>query len=227
MSFLSWYVWSLFMDSSCKVALHFRIQHRQLTGNDTIASGCRFVSTGGSRYSDWMELWLAHKRSFDYVRIRFLHSAQDLSNPVFVNFRLGYLPGLIHSLWLIYEKMHAEERFGEGGFICESSSWSHLNIAYSFTILSRYRKRTLRALVLWKWLWPTCSAELWRNWKLISFFNDSCAVLRSDCGFVFLSALVCIPFAKSGCCGKLNMVGFDLSYHLVSEDIPLAKVYLF
>ncbi|KAJ7749339.1 hypothetical protein DFH07DRAFT_558298 [Mycena maculata] len=29
----------------------------------------------------------------------------------------GYLPGTIHALWLIYRKMEAEERYGEGGFI--------------------------------------------------------------------------------------------------------------
>ncbi|KIL62255.1 hypothetical protein M378DRAFT_798724 [Amanita muscaria Koide BX008] len=30
---------------------------------------------------------------------------------------LGYFPGLIHSFWLIYKKMQAEERYGAGGFI--------------------------------------------------------------------------------------------------------------
>ncbi|KAJ6631193.1 hypothetical protein B0H10DRAFT_711951 [Mycena sp. CBHHK59/15] len=30
---------------------------------------------------------------------------------------LGYLPGHIHAFWLIYLKVQAEERFGEGGYI--------------------------------------------------------------------------------------------------------------
>ncbi|TEB23596.1 UPF0057-domain-containing protein [Coprinellus micaceus] len=29
---------------------------------------------------------------------------------------LGYLPGHIHAFWLIYKKMQAEERYGNGGF---------------------------------------------------------------------------------------------------------------
>ncbi|KAF9456864.1 UPF0057-domain-containing protein [Collybia nuda] len=29
---------------------------------------------------------------------------------------LGYIPGLLHSFWLIYKKMQAEERFGNSGF---------------------------------------------------------------------------------------------------------------
>ena len=33
--------------------------------------------------------------------------------------RLGYLPGEIHAFWLIYRKMRAEERYGQGGFVCE------------------------------------------------------------------------------------------------------------
>jgi hypothetical protein len=33
---------------------------------------------------------------------------------------LGYIPGYIHAFWLIYKKMQAEERYGSGGFICES-----------------------------------------------------------------------------------------------------------
>jgi Proteolipid membrane potential modulator len=36
--------------------------------------------------------------------------------------RLGYIPGHIHAFWLIYKKMEAEERYGSGGFICESYS---------------------------------------------------------------------------------------------------------
>ncbi len=99
-------------------------------------------------------------------------------------FRLGYLPGLLHSLWLIYEKMHAEERFGEGGFICESSSWLH-NIAYTFTILSRYRQRTLRTFVLWKRLWPTSTTELWRNRKLNSSLNESYALYSAETAVLY------------------------------------------
>ncbi len=142
-------------------------------------------------------------------------------------FRLGYLPGLLHSLWLIYEKMHAEERFGEGGFICESSSRLH-NIAYTFTILSRYRQRTLRTFVLWKRLWPNQHHRTMAQPET-EFIPQRviCAVLRRDCGFVFLSALVCNPFAKSGCCGKLSMVGLGLSPHPVSRNFFSAKVYLF
>ncbi|KDR68445.1 hypothetical protein GALMADRAFT_231411 [Galerina marginata CBS 339.88] len=30
---------------------------------------------------------------------------------------LGYIPGHIHAFWLIYRKMQAEERFGQGGFL--------------------------------------------------------------------------------------------------------------
>ncbi|KAF7289965.1 Cupin-5 domain-containing protein [Mycena indigotica] len=30
---------------------------------------------------------------------------------------LGYIPGLIHSLWLIFRKMEAEERFGQDAFV--------------------------------------------------------------------------------------------------------------
>ena len=33
---------------------------------------------------------------------------------------LGYIPGHIHAFWLIYKKMQAEERYGNGGFLCES-----------------------------------------------------------------------------------------------------------
>jgi len=29
---------------------------------------------------------------------------------------LGYLPGSIHAFWLIYKKIQAEERYGNGGF---------------------------------------------------------------------------------------------------------------
>ncbi|TFK41540.1 hypothetical protein BDQ12DRAFT_678156 [Crucibulum laeve] len=29
---------------------------------------------------------------------------------------LGYIPGHIHAFWLIYRKMQAEERYGNGGF---------------------------------------------------------------------------------------------------------------
>ncbi|KAF5380160.1 hypothetical protein D9615_006129 [Tricholomella constricta] len=29
---------------------------------------------------------------------------------------LGYLPGHIHAFWLIYKKIQAEERYGDGGF---------------------------------------------------------------------------------------------------------------
>ncbi|EAU87139.1 hypothetical protein CC1G_05828 [Coprinopsis cinerea okayama7 len=29
---------------------------------------------------------------------------------------LGYFPGHIHAFWLIYKKMQAEERYGNGGF---------------------------------------------------------------------------------------------------------------
>ncbi|PPQ89254.1 hypothetical protein CVT25_001338 [Psilocybe cyanescens] len=30
---------------------------------------------------------------------------------------LGYIPGHIHAFWLIYKKMQAEERYGNGGFL--------------------------------------------------------------------------------------------------------------
>ncbi|KAF9057267.1 hypothetical protein BJ165DRAFT_1334747 [Panaeolus papilionaceus] len=30
---------------------------------------------------------------------------------------LGYIPGHIHALWLIYKKIQAEERYGSGGFV--------------------------------------------------------------------------------------------------------------
>lgn len=36
--------------------------------------------------------------------------------------RLGFFPGCIHAFWLIYRKMQAEERYGNGGFICEFRS---------------------------------------------------------------------------------------------------------
>ncbi|KAF5340231.1 hypothetical protein D9611_007933 [Ephemerocybe angulata] len=29
---------------------------------------------------------------------------------------LGYIPGHIHAFWLIYKKIQAEERYGNGGF---------------------------------------------------------------------------------------------------------------
>ncbi|KAF9456863.1 hypothetical protein BDZ94DRAFT_1274572 [Collybia nuda] len=29
---------------------------------------------------------------------------------------LGYIPGHIHAFWLIYKKLQAEERYGQGGF---------------------------------------------------------------------------------------------------------------
>ncbi|KAF8868203.1 hypothetical protein BD779DRAFT_1600910 [Infundibulicybe gibba] len=31
---------------------------------------------------------------------------------------LGYIPGHIHAFWLIYRKMQAEERYGNGGYQC-------------------------------------------------------------------------------------------------------------
>jgi hypothetical protein len=34
---------------------------------------------------------------------------------------LGYIPGHIHAFWLIYKKMEAEERYGNQGFLCEST----------------------------------------------------------------------------------------------------------
>lgn len=36
-------------------------------------------------------------------------------------YSLGYLPGHIHAFWLIYKKMQAEERYGDGGFRCMCS----------------------------------------------------------------------------------------------------------
>ncbi|KAJ6571835.1 hypothetical protein B0H19DRAFT_1255766 [Mycena capillaripes] len=41
---------------------------------------------------------------------------------------LGYLPGHIHAFWLIYLKVQAEERFGEGGFIY--AGYGHFEQAY-------------------------------------------------------------------------------------------------
>ncbi|KZS97093.1 UPF0057-domain-containing protein [Sistotremastrum niveocremeum HHB9708] len=29
---------------------------------------------------------------------------------------LGYIPGHIHAFWLIYKKIHAEEKYGRGGY---------------------------------------------------------------------------------------------------------------
>jgi hypothetical protein len=39
---------------------------------------------------------------------------------------LGYLPGHIHAFWLIYKKMQAEERYGNGGFQCAYCNYSYL-----------------------------------------------------------------------------------------------------
>ncbi|KAJ7149034.1 hypothetical protein C8R43DRAFT_836414, partial [Mycena crocata] len=42
---------------------------------------------------------------------------------------LGYLPGHIHAFWLIYCKVQAEERFGEGQFIY--TGYGHFEQSYS------------------------------------------------------------------------------------------------
>lgn len=41
-------------------------------------------------------------------------------------YSLGYLPGHIHAFWLIYKKMQAEERYGDGGFRCTFSIFHFL-----------------------------------------------------------------------------------------------------
>ncbi|KAJ7853742.1 hypothetical protein B0H13DRAFT_1200479 [Mycena leptocephala] len=41
---------------------------------------------------------------------------------------LGYLPGHIYCFWLIYRKVEAEERFGEGGF--RYTGYGHFEQAY-------------------------------------------------------------------------------------------------
>jgi len=41
---------------------------------------------------------------------------------------LGYIPGHIHAFWLIYKKMEAEERYGNGGFLCELIPFIHASI---------------------------------------------------------------------------------------------------
>ena len=41
-------------------------------------------------------------------------------------YSLGYLPGHIHAFWLIYKKMQAEERYGDGGFRCTYSIFHFL-----------------------------------------------------------------------------------------------------
>ncbi|KAF9225526.1 UPF0057-domain-containing protein [Gyrodon lividus] len=38
---------------------------------------------------------------------------------------LGYFPGHIHAFWLIYKKMQAEERYGQGGFVYAGSGQYH------------------------------------------------------------------------------------------------------
>ncbi|KAF7350525.1 UPF0057-domain-containing protein [Mycena venus] len=42
---------------------------------------------------------------------------------------LGYLPGHIHAFWLIYRKVQAEEKFGEGGF--RYTGYGNFEQAYS------------------------------------------------------------------------------------------------
>lgn len=46
---------------------------------------------------------------------------------------LGYIPGHIHAFWLIYKKIHAEEKYGSGGFICAFlySFYSMLGISFN------------------------------------------------------------------------------------------------
>jgi hypothetical protein len=35
---------------------------------------------------------------------------------------LGYFPGTLHALYLVYKQMQAEERYGQNGFTCASDS---------------------------------------------------------------------------------------------------------
>lgn len=44
---------------------------------------------------------------------------------------LGYIPGHIHAFWLIYKKMQAEERYGNGGFLCELSPFICVSIPHA------------------------------------------------------------------------------------------------
>ena len=56
------------------------------------------------------------------------------------NDRLGYIPGHIHAVWLIYRKMKAEERYGNGGFICKFCPFQittlFLSLALTFLLIS-------------------------------------------------------------------------------------------
>ena len=91
---------------------------------------------------------------------------------------LGYLPGHIHAFWLIYKKMQAEERYGNGGFQC-AYSWvtpAPLIGELTNTSFSRYWQRPVRTLVSWQ-SWRSrlpsagsCPAGslLWSNWSLIA-----------------------------------------------------------
>lgn len=82
---------------------------------------------------------------------------------------LGYIPGHIHAFWLIYKKMQAEERYGNGGFLCESCCKTMLPTDVLIAYIRRWQW-SLPAFVLWQWSgpWPTCAAVLWRHWELIS-----------------------------------------------------------
>ncbi|KAF8140537.1 hypothetical protein EV363DRAFT_1312752 [Boletus edulis] len=59
-------------------------------------------------------------------------SADLLINICLTGCSLGVIPGHIHAFWIIYKKVQAEERRGQGGPICEhTSSWLQLYLTMS------------------------------------------------------------------------------------------------
>jgi len=65
---------------------------------------------------------------------------------------LGYIPGHIHAFWLIYKKMEAEERYGHGGFLCETITFIFSLLSSVLMLMSNKR--------YWKWTIPT-SLQRW------------------------------------------------------------------
>jgi len=106
---------------------------------------------------------------------------------------LGYIPGHIHAFWLIYRKMQAEERYGNGGFICEWNLWLGAVLKLSLLMAPYLCRR-------WQWsIWTTVQSTdarpgsiLWSywpiDWDVLSGFYGVHTGLgaRMDCNVVFL-----------------------------------------
>ncbi|KIO33572.1 hypothetical protein M407DRAFT_65434 [Tulasnella calospora MUT 4182] len=47
---------------------------------------------------------------------------------------LGYIPGHIHAFWLIYRRIKARSRYGEGGYVCKCIELMH-SIHFEYLIV--------------------------------------------------------------------------------------------